>query len=68
MINKTIQRNHMFAIFALLLMDALFAYPEYRIEGWLLYLMSEVLFSFLQFKFAQCHTWVMKQKQNIQNW
>ena len=26
------------------------------------YLMSEVLFSSLQFKFAQCHTWVMKKK------
>ena len=23
--------------------------------------MSEVLFSSLQFKFAQCHTWVMKK-------
>ena len=45
MIKKTIQRNHMFAIFALLLKDAIFgywppsvffAYPEYQFEGWLL--------------------------------
>ena len=28
--------------------------------------MSEVLFSSFQFKFAQCHTWVMKKKlQNV---
>ena len=40
-----------------------FAYPEYRFEGWLLYfvyLMSQVLFSSFQFKFAQYYTWVMK--------
>ena len=29
------------------------------------YLMSEVLFSSLQFKFAQCYTWVMKKMQYI---
>ena len=32
----TIQRIHMFAIFALRLKDAIFAYPEYRFEGWAL--------------------------------
>ena len=42
----------MFAIFALLLEDAIFgfAYPEYRFEE----------FSSFQFKFAQYYTWMMK--------
>ena len=36
MIKKTIQRNHMFAIFALLFFLSFFfiAYPEYRFEGY----------------------------------
>ena len=44
MIKKTIQRNHVFAIYTLLLKNAIFvndpfrvfAYPEYRFEGCLL--------------------------------
>ena len=72
---KAHKKNHMFAMFAMLLKDAivlvndpfrvfrLFGVPIWRmviVISW--YLMSEVLFSSLQFKFAQCHTWVKKKK------
>ena len=74
-IKKTIQRNHMLAIFALILEDAIFGYwplPHFclsRIPIWRmapvisLYLMSKILFSLLYFKFAQCYTSVMKKKK-----
>ena len=68
---KTMQRNHMFAILALLLEDTIFGYwlpPRFSLIpniwkktpflSW--YLMSQVLFSSFQFKFAQYYTWVMK--------
>ena len=66
MIKKTTQRNH-YAIFALLLKVSMFGYwpfPCFSLFpsiSW--YLMPEVLFSSLQFKFAQCHTWVMKNNR-----
>ena len=68
MIKKPIQRNIMFAIFALLLKNAIFLvidpFHVFRLsrDSYCNFMVSNVwiLFSSLQLKFAQCHTLVMK--------